>query len=398
MIEINEEKTILLTRGDTVSFSVTCDIENELYTFKMGEIITFNVFEKKNCDNVVLSKSVAVAEDTQEVIITLDENETRIGDIINKPVDYWYEIELTDISGNEQTILGYDEDGAKILKLYPEGKEVSSPPVRPEEIPVVDTNLDVTSHRPVENQVIARKILAIEKDLSEAKRVVSILEDDILDLDISVNGRITTWLPIEDFTYNGNTLGVKRYYDIIAESLNLEVIKLSSITFGYAQNGDPNQILHKVEEIPGPDWDVAPRIITIAGSSFDFDQYESEEELGNWNDQFDESKDHNNPNTYCACVNKVIDTVFEKAPSAVLGIISPLPTEQYYPGKIEDFDVVNLLAEKLKDICYHRAIPFLDMTHSSGIRPWSENYDTEELTRIITSRIKEFVRSIRPEF
>jgi len=46
----------------------------------------------------------------------------KIGDVINKPTDYWYEIEINPET-KPQTIIGYDENGEKILKLYPEGSD-----------------------------------------------------------------------------------------------------------------------------------------------------------------------------------------------------------------------------------------------------------------------------------
>ena len=59
-------------------------------------------------------------EATTSVDLSLDSTETTIGDIINKPVEYWYEIQLNPDT-EPQTIIGYDENGAKIFKLYPEG-------------------------------------------------------------------------------------------------------------------------------------------------------------------------------------------------------------------------------------------------------------------------------------
>jgi hypothetical protein len=50
----------------------------------------------------------------------LSKEDTKIGKKVNKPVDYWYEVELNPDT-YPQTIVGYDEDGAKIFKLYPEG-------------------------------------------------------------------------------------------------------------------------------------------------------------------------------------------------------------------------------------------------------------------------------------
>ena len=57
-----------------------------------------------------------------EALISLNKEDTTIGDIINTPIDYWYEVQLNPET-NPQTIIGYDENGAKIFRLYPEGVE-----------------------------------------------------------------------------------------------------------------------------------------------------------------------------------------------------------------------------------------------------------------------------------
>jgi hypothetical protein len=120
MFKINEDKSIYLTRGDHVSFTLTANDNGEAHTFRQGDLVRFKVFEKKNCDNVVLKHDVRVIYDTQEVEIALNGEETKIGGEINKPTDYWYEVEVNpEIQPN--TIIGYDEDGAKVFKLFPEG-------------------------------------------------------------------------------------------------------------------------------------------------------------------------------------------------------------------------------------------------------------------------------------
>ena len=52
--------------------------------------------------------------------IDIPGSEMKIGEMANKPIEYWYEIELND----DETIIGYDEDGAKKLILYPEGADL----------------------------------------------------------------------------------------------------------------------------------------------------------------------------------------------------------------------------------------------------------------------------------
>jgi hypothetical protein len=123
MIIVNEDNSIYLTRGDTVAFNVAAIYNDQPFEFKSGDTVRLRVTEKKNTTNVVLERDFPVSENTEEVQILLTSEDTKIGDDINKPVDYWYEIEYQDTYGNVQTIVGYDEDGAKIFRLYPEGGE-----------------------------------------------------------------------------------------------------------------------------------------------------------------------------------------------------------------------------------------------------------------------------------
>lgn len=112
---------ISVTRGDIVHINVWASNQyGDPHYFSEGDIVRFKVFEKKNCEDVVLVKDTIITEETDSVYIYLDGNDTSIGDYISKPTDYWYEVELNPDTV-PQTIIGYDEDGAKVFKLYPEG-------------------------------------------------------------------------------------------------------------------------------------------------------------------------------------------------------------------------------------------------------------------------------------
>ncbi len=121
MIQINEDKSIYITRGDAAAFSVNAVADNgEAYTFRAGDVVRLKVFEKKDYSDVKLIKDVIVKEECTEVNIKLDGEDTKLGKVISKPYEYSYEIELNPDT-NPQTIVGYDENGHKILRLYPEG-------------------------------------------------------------------------------------------------------------------------------------------------------------------------------------------------------------------------------------------------------------------------------------
>ena len=123
MFKINDDKSIYLTRGDIASIDVSAMKPNgELYTFVEGDVVRLKVFEKKDCNEVVLVKDVSVGVARDTVHIALTSEETKIGEVISKPKNYWYEIELNPET-TPQTIVGYDDDGAKIFRLFPEGSD-----------------------------------------------------------------------------------------------------------------------------------------------------------------------------------------------------------------------------------------------------------------------------------
>ena len=124
MFVISEDMTIHITRGDSAILSVSASNGEGEYEFKVGDIVRFKVFAKKDCTDVVLKIDTEVTETSSEVRIYLDKDATKFGSVINKPVDYWYEVELNPDT-TPQTIIGYDEDGAKVFKLYPEGGVVN---------------------------------------------------------------------------------------------------------------------------------------------------------------------------------------------------------------------------------------------------------------------------------
>ena len=125
MFRIDEDKTIHLTRGDVAPIEVNAEEESgSAHVFQSGDIVRFKVFEKKDCENIVLQKDVTVTGETTVVDVFLDGEDTKIGEVINKPKDYWYEVEKNPDT-YPQTILGYDEDGPKVLRLYPEGSDVN---------------------------------------------------------------------------------------------------------------------------------------------------------------------------------------------------------------------------------------------------------------------------------
>lgn len=121
MFVINHDKSIYLTRGDIAAIELSANTdENSPYVFKSGDKVRFKVCEKGRLDSVVIEKDVIVEAETSTVTVNLDSVDTKIGETINKPRDYWYEVELNPETV-PQTFIGYDADGPKIFRLFPEG-------------------------------------------------------------------------------------------------------------------------------------------------------------------------------------------------------------------------------------------------------------------------------------
>lgn len=123
MFQVNEDLSIYVTRGDAMLLEIGAKTQTgEDFIFTVGDVIRIKVFEKKNCDEVVLQKDATITADTDTVQLFLDSEETKFGELINKPKDYWYEVEYNPDT-EPQTIVGYDGDGAKIFRLFPEGAD-----------------------------------------------------------------------------------------------------------------------------------------------------------------------------------------------------------------------------------------------------------------------------------
>jgi hypothetical protein len=155
------------------------------YEFQPNDVVRFKVFEKKGCDTVVLQKDFPVIEVCDSVDISLVRADTKIGDIIHKPKDFWYEVELNPDT-YPQTIIGYDEDGAKNFRLLPEGKDLEPSPDEEEQGTGVYERMMVLAgemHGYVTeaNKASKAAVTASEtavKDSAEAKALAQSVRDD----------------------------------------------------------------------------------------------------------------------------------------------------------------------------------------------------------------------------
>ena len=137
MFIVYEDMSVSLNRGDVGVIPVPQSKDGDYgYSISAGDILRIRVFPKKKCEEVALVKDFLVETATSVIELELDGTDTKIGDIINKPTTYWYEIELNPDT-YPQTIVGYNEDGPKVFMLYPEGDDSG-------ELPSINTGKPVT--------------------------------------------------------------------------------------------------------------------------------------------------------------------------------------------------------------------------------------------------------------
>lgn len=126
MIRLDEEKNITLSRGDsTEEFNnLIYDYvlsNGEPYKFKPSDKITFVVINKKGYTKEeifkkeFLIKELGYTSEVEEFALPLTEEETELFELASKKKIYWYNIILND----KITIIGYDEEGAKKIIVYP---------------------------------------------------------------------------------------------------------------------------------------------------------------------------------------------------------------------------------------------------------------------------------------
>ena len=163
------------------------------------------------------------------------------------------------------------------------------------------------------------------------------------------------WTCIGDSLTAINDKTTKHYYDYISEKTGITVQNLAISGSGYAKKQDTNEAFYQRILLTDLDTDV----VTIFGG---FNDSSADLPYGTINDT--------GTDTYYGCVNKAIDNLYSILPMARLGIIAPTPWESVNPFTRTQSNYVDML----KNVCEKRGIPFLDLYHTSGLRPWEESF------------------------
>lgn len=118
-----EEKTIRISRGNKATIELKVPVDDDYYEFQINDKIALKIYEQKGLNKIYLKKIITdIKQASKTVDINIKASDSEIGELENKPITYWYEIILND----EQTLIGYDDEGPKEFILYPEGYDDST--------------------------------------------------------------------------------------------------------------------------------------------------------------------------------------------------------------------------------------------------------------------------------
>lgn len=107
-----------INRGNTLRFDYSILGGDTPYIFEEDDVIVFSIYEAFGLENEPkLFMEFKPEPDTSEITIVIPKDKMKFAPMSSMEQDYWYEITL-----NEETVLGFDDDGAKIITIYPEGK------------------------------------------------------------------------------------------------------------------------------------------------------------------------------------------------------------------------------------------------------------------------------------
>lgn len=164
------------------------------------------------------------------------------------------------------------------------------------------------------------------------------------------------WTCVGDSLTEQNIKAVRHYYDYVSEATGIAPVILGVGGTGYARGQENNNAFYqRVSAVPS-DSDV----ITIFGS---FNDLGSNLPIGNVDDV--------NTTTIAGCINTTINNILTINPIANIGIVAPCPWSTTQPTESGgEYQYVSMI----EAICKRRSIPYLDLWHYSGMRPWDSAF------------------------
>lgn len=167
------------------------------------------------------------------------------------------------------------------------------------------------------------------------------------------------WACVGDSLTNGDIRTTKYYYQYVSDVTGILPVNMGDSGSGYAKESDLGTAFYqRIASVPA-DADV----ITIFGS---FNDLSADVPLGTASDT--------GTSTIGGCVNTCLDNLFTAYPLANVGIVAPTPWNGITANPTTEPNAGSNYVQLLHDICKKRGIPFLDLFHSSSLRPWDSTY------------------------
>ena len=201
------------------------------------------------------------------------------------------------------------------------------------------------------------------------------------------------WCCVGDSLTGRNIRTTKNYADYISEETGITIVNMGVSGTGYKRQYENDKAFYqRISSVP-TDADV----VTIFGSGND-QSYFGVDDMGTATDT--------GTTTLGGCINTTIDNLYARLPAVHLGIVAPCPWGGYNPAN--HTNGMARYTELLKEICFNRSIPFLDLYHESNLRPWDSDFlpiayskdngnsvhPDETGHKLLAGRFKVFVESI----
>ena len=182
------------------------------------------------------------------------------------------------------------------------------------------------------------------------------------------------WVLFGDSITEKNIRANVNYHDYIRCETGIVVTNYAIGGSGYKNRDDNGNAFYQVayrnrELLTDAD------VITIMGGVNDCTRGTFATIIGTVSDEFSgDDMTGVTTNTICACLKKLIEILTANAPLAKIAVISPLPavTGGYTFNPADSTNNMSQFVELEKTICEMYGIPFLDLYHSSGLRPWDD--------------------------
>ena len=307
------------------------------------EYVVENSYEKKEEVSATITNGYLMNSNGEEVAATSDYN---ITNKVNCEPGATYYLNLTMMYSN--TVLAFFDSNNNVIETV---------------ISTQGTLIDTNKYKFTDYKVIAPSN-AVKMRMDFYRHGAEIFKVEI----VTGYGLIADvkewvgkkWVCVGDSLTEVNTRATKRYCDYVAEETGITVVNMGDSGTGYARQQVNNRAFYqRILNCP-TDADV----ITIFGS---------------WNDlgagiPVGSVTDTDNT-TIAGCINKTLDNLYSVITLANVGIVAPCPWETTQPPIGSDYFNV------LKGICERRSVPFLDLWHGSGLRPWDADFRAAAYTR-----------------